>query len=171
MALGSRIVAAALGLGLALTAGIPTASAGTFHPDPFPGVVSLGTPAAHCLEIALGNHDNGATAQQWDCWGGANQRWSLTAGPAGSLVNLDSGKCLETPLGNHDNGAPVRQWDCWGGPNQQWYWTRIKGSGYTLRNADSGKCLEIALGDYSNGATARQWDCWNGDNQDWFPLG
>ncbi|WP_051967569.1 RICIN domain-containing protein [Kitasatospora mediocidica] len=177
MAFKARIVSAvfatALGASLALTAGVPTASAAagdSFHPA-LPDVIALESAASpHCLEAAGWRVDNGAPAQQWDCTGGANQKWSLVAGAAGSIVNVNSGKCLEIANWSNQDGAAAQQWDCTGGWNQKWYWTHIPGTGYTLRNAFSGKCLEIALGDNSNGAVGRQWDCWAGNNQIWYPM-
>jgi hypothetical protein len=168
--LKSRIVAAALGAGIALIAGVPSASADAFHPDNLPNTFALGTVVAKCLEVADWRTDNGAPARQWGCHYGGNQQWR--PGPDGSLVNVNSGKCLEIADWRTDNGAPARQWDCTGGSNQKWYWTHIPGTGYTLRNANSGKCLDIDRQHMAyDGTPALQWDCWNGDNQIWFDLG
>ncbi|WP_457028715.1 RICIN domain-containing protein [Kitasatospora sp. P5_F3] len=172
MALKNRIAAALLGVGLTIGVGVPTAGAATQSvPAGVPNVVVLGNAGSpHCLEIADWRTDNGAPARQWDCLYGASQQWSLTAGPAGSLVNVHSGKCLEIADWRTDNGAPARQWGCTGGASQQWSWTHVPGTGYVLRNAHSGKCLEIDGRVYGNGALGQQWDCWNGNNQIWYPL-
>ncbi|WP_051970639.1 RICIN domain-containing protein [Kitasatospora azatica] len=175
MSLRTRIAAAVLGAGLALTAAAPAANAAGadyFHPW-LPDVVVLGNAAApECLEIGGWHTENGAPANQWSCHYGANQQWSLVAGPSGSLVNVHSGKCLEIAGWRTDNGAPAQQWDCTGGWNQKWIWTHIPGTGYVLRNGWSGKCLEVALNPYAiNGSLARQWDCWAGNNQIWYGLG
>ncbi|GHF67819.1 hypothetical protein GCM10018790_52240 [Kitasatospora xanthocidica] len=168
MALKTRIAAAALGTGLALTVAVPSASADDYHPSGVPNVVSLGSAISpHCLEIGDWSTDNGAAARMWSCTGGANQNWSLVNG---SLVDANSGKCLEIGGWSTDNGAPSEQWDCNGGANQKWIWTHIPGTGYTLRNAWSGKCLDVPGGANTNGVRIQQWDCWNGNNQIWFAF-
>ncbi|WP_406206015.1 RICIN domain-containing protein [Kitasatospora sp. NBC_01560] len=165
MALKTRIAAALLGAGLALTVGVPGAGADAYHPAGMPNVITLGsTTGPHCLEVAGWSADNGAATQMWSCHGGANQNWSLVGG---SLVNASSGKCLEIGGWSTDNGALSQQWDCNGGANQKWIWTYIPGSGYTLRNAASGKCLDLPGSQNTNGVRVQQWDCWNGNNQIW----
>ncbi|MGF1425801.1 RICIN domain-containing protein [Kitasatospora sp. LaBMicrA B282] len=169
MPLTTRIAAAALGTGLALTNGVPGASADDYHPSGVPNVVTLGSASSpHCLEIADWRRDDGAPARQWSCTGGANQNWSLVGG---SLVNVNSGECLEIADWRQDDGAPARQWSCTGGANQKWIWTHIPGTGYTLRNAWSGKCLDVPGGQDTNGVPMQQWDCWNGNNQIWYDFG
>ncbi|WP_162870335.1 RICIN domain-containing protein [Kitasatospora cineracea] len=164
MALKSRAVAALLGAGLALTVGVPGASADDYHPSALPNTVVIGSAASpHCLEIADWGTADGASARQWSCTGGANQSWRFSGG---SLVNVNSGKCLEIADWGTANGASARQWSCTGGANQKWLWTHIPGTGYTLRNVNSGKCLDTPGN--TNGVRIQQWDCWNGDNQIWY---
>ncbi|MFI6449354.1 RICIN domain-containing protein [Kitasatospora sp. NPDC050543] len=125
MAIKTRIAAALLGAGLAVTAGVPAAGADSaFHPYGVPNVVELGNAASpHCLEIADWRTDNGAPTRQWDCTGGSNQQWSWTRIPGTGYVlrNVHSGKCLEIDGRRYDSGAPGQQWDCWNGNNQIWY--------------------------------------------------
>ncbi|MFE6865005.1 RICIN domain-containing protein [Kitasatospora sp. NPDC057692] len=167
MALKSRMAAAVLGAGLALTVGVPGAGAADGYHPVIPKVVTLGSAnSPHCLEVAGWSTDNGAPIQQWSCHGGNNQLWRAAGGP---VVNEHSGKCLEIGGWSTDNGAPAQQWDCNGGANQNWVWTRTPG-GYTLRNAWSGKCLDVPGAGYVNGVRIQQWDCWNGNNQLWFPY-
>ncbi|GAB2714845.1 hypothetical protein GCM10010442_39590 [Kitasatospora kifunensis] len=168
MALKTRIAAAALGAGLALSVGVPSASADDYHPSGVPDVVTLGSAISpHCLEIGGWSTADGAPAQQWSCNTGANQNWSLVGG---SLVNVNSGKCLEIGGWSTADGAAAQQWDCDGGANQKWIWTHIPGTGYTLRNAWSGKCLDVPGGGNTNGVHIQQWDCWNGNNQIWYDF-
>ncbi|MFB7476250.1 RICIN domain-containing protein [Kitasatospora sp. NPDC056184] len=168
MALKSRMAAAVLGAGLALTVGVPGAGAADNYHPPVPNVVTLvSANSPHCLEVGGWSTDNGAPVQQWSCTTGANQNWRLANGP---LVNAHTGKCLEIGGWSTDNGALAQQWDCNGGANQNWEWIRVKGAGYTLRNAWSGKCLDVPGGGYVNGVRMQQWDCWNGNNQQWFPT-
>ncbi|MGW1224655.1 RICIN domain-containing protein [Streptomyces sp. NPDC001478] len=122
------------------------------------------------LEIGGWATNNGATANQWDVTGGANQEWTAYAYDTGIwdyIKNAHSGKCLEIADWRTDNGAPARQWDCHGGANQQWNLYYIGDYVMVLKNRHSGKCLEIADYSQSNGASARQWDCHAGLNQQW----
>jgi hypothetical protein len=70
-----------------------------------------------CLDVRGVSQANAALVQQWDCTGGANQRWStegLDSGIVGPLVSENSGKCLDVQGGEGDkaNGTPVQQFDC-----------------------------------------------------------
>lgn len=124
LALKTRIAAAALGAGLALSVGVPSASADDYHPSGVPDVVTLGSAISpHCLEIGGWSTADGAAAQQWDCDGGANQKWIWThiPGTGYTLRNAWSGKCLDVPGGGNTNGVHIQQWDCWNGNNQIWY--------------------------------------------------
>ncbi|MFE6872818.1 RICIN domain-containing protein [Kitasatospora sp. NPDC057692] len=172
MALKTRIAAAVLGAGLALTVGVPGAAAGDrprLNLNPF--VLASGS-SPHCLEVAGWSADNGAAVQQWSCHGGNNQSWQAPGG--GQVVNAHTGKCLEIGGWSTDNGAPAQQWDCNGGANQKWEWSGVPGGGEILRNVWSGKCLDVPGGvslwgpGYFNGVRMQQWDCWNGKNQQWF---
>ena len=77
--------------------------------------------SGRCLDIRAVSTANGAAAHIWDCWGGANQAFTIrnsTVGPA--LVAAHSGKCLDVSGGSMASGANVIQWDCHGGLNQSW---------------------------------------------------
>ncbi|MEV8631906.1 RICIN domain-containing protein [Streptosporangium sp. NPDC051023] len=122
------------------------------------------------LEIGGWSTGNGASVNQWDLHGGANQEWtaySYTTGKWDYIKNINSGKCLEIGGWRTDNGAPANQWDCHGGANQQWELYYISDYVMVIKNRNSGKCLEIAGGRKDNGAPARQWDCHGGLNQQW----
>lgn len=169
LALKTRIAAALLGAGLALTVGVPSASADQYHPQGVPNTVVLGSAwSPHCLDVGGWSTDDGVPVQMWSCNGGGNQQWSLQGG---ALVNVHSGKCLEIGGWSTSNGAPAQQWDCNGGANQKWIWTHIPGTGFTLRNAWSGKCLDLPGGANTRGVRLQQWDCWNGNNQIWYDFG
>lgn len=65
--------------------------------------------------------DNGAEVQQWDYWGGDNQKWDLVPQEGGSFSvrSKHSGKVLDIRAVSLDNGAALQQYDWWGGQNQQ----------------------------------------------------
>jgi ricin-type beta-trefoil lectin protein len=117
--------------------------------------------SARCLDVAAGSGDNGAAIHQWDCHGGANQRWRLDQQADGSflLVAEHSGKCLDVAAGSTADGAPVHQWDCHGGGNQRW-WLFAAGNGrYQLASEHSDLCLGVAHNGTGNGAQMIQENC------------
>jgi hypothetical protein len=61
---------------------------------------------------------NGTFLGIWDCNGGANQQWDLTA--TGTIVGVGSGLCLDVTSAGTANGSQVEIWGCDGGSNQQW---------------------------------------------------
>lgn len=129
-----------------------------------------------CLEVADWRTDNGAPVRQWQCTGGANQRWDIVPTwigiyPSGVSVirNQYSGKCLEIADWGTNYGASARQWDCTGGANQHWD-VRVHDSSMPpvpIKNENSGQCLEIAGFSTAWGAQASQWGCNGGTNQTW----
>ncbi|MER7768620.1 RICIN domain-containing protein [Kitasatospora sp. NPDC096140] len=158
----ARVAAAVSVAAIALTTALPatpaSASTGGFRIPTSSTVVNANS--GKCLEIADWSTDNGAPARQWDCTGGANQRWDYVPDSGGfRLVNRNSGKCLEIADWSRDNGAPARQWDCTGGWNQHWNYAGSIGSRNELGlvNLNSAFLLEIADWRTDNGAPARQW--------------
>ncbi|MFI0900382.1 RICIN domain-containing protein [Streptomyces sp. NPDC020983] len=164
-ALAAAAATAAL-IGAGLFTGASAASASVLPPESSPGAVQLvNQNSGKCLEVADWRTDNGAPVRQWDCTGGANQKWV----PAGfyyawnTYVNVYSGKCLEIADWRTDNGAPARQWDCTGGANQKWAISSSGGdSTYgLLKNYNSYRCVVVQ--GVQNGNTAFQYDC-----DDWY---
>ncbi|MEV7771707.1 RICIN domain-containing protein [Kitasatospora sp. NPDC086791] len=158
----ARAAAAVAGAAVALTAVLPATPAsaynGGFRIPTSSTVVNLNS--GKCLEIADWRTDDGAPARQWDCTGGANQRWDFKlANGIMMLVNHNSGKCLEIADWRTDDGAPARQWDCTGGWNQGWLYRGDIGPGKAmgLSNLNSAALLEIADWRTDDGAPARQW--------------
>jgi hypothetical protein len=118
--------------------------------------------AAHsdkCLDL-----DSWGNVQQWSCWGGSNQRWTVQLAQRSSIqvVNgpTDSRrKCLDADGSSFADGGSIMQWDCWGGPNQQWYVLRFQDDSVEIKARHSGKCLDIAGAALENGTLAQQWTC------------
>jgi hypothetical protein len=75
-----------------------------------------------CLDVKDVSAQNGALVQQWDCWGGGNQKWRLedVGGGYYQIHAQFTNKCLDVKDVSAQNGALVQQWDCWGGGNQKW---------------------------------------------------
>ncbi|MEW2119802.1 non-reducing end alpha-L-arabinofuranosidase family hydrolase, partial [Streptomyces sp. NPDC005474] len=54
----------------------------------------------------------------WDCNGGTNQQWTMTAG--GGIAGVQSGKCLDAVGAGTTNGTKIQLYSCWSGSNQKW---------------------------------------------------
>jgi hypothetical protein len=142
---------------------------GSLPPPPTPYTLTS-INSGRCLDVNGFSQANGGIVQQWDCHGGINQQWRLTAvGPRiYTLTSINSGRCLDVDGFSQANGGIVQQWDCHGGTNQRWTATPAGGAGrFTLTSVNSGKCLEIAGSSLDNGAQAQQWDCTGAANQIW----
>lgn len=118
--------------------------------------------AAHsdkCLDLdAWGN------VQQWGCWGGTNQRWSVNLAARSKIeVAASPGsstkKALDADGSSFTDGGTVMQWDYWGGVNQQWFVLRFADGSVELKARHNGKCLAIVGAGLDNGTLAQQWTC------------
>lgn len=120
-----------------------------------------------CLDVEGASRANGAKVIQWDCHGGANQKWRLVRVHGGFLVkSVNSGKCMDVKEGRTASGTPLIQWRCHGGDNQvfklvgEWHNVKIK-----ARHAGHRKCLDIEGASRANGAKLILFRCHDGDNQ------
>lgn len=122
-----------------------------------------------CLDVAAVATHNGANIQQWDCHGGANQRWTLTDKGGGyyTVAAQNSGKCMDVEGVGQGNGTNVSQYDCHAGPNQLWMFIPQGGGYYLVTAKHSGKCLDVSGVSTGSGANVYQWDCHGGPNQLW----
>ncbi len=68
-----------------------------------------------CVE-APANAGSGTQARIWDCTGGDNQKWNLTA--TGTITNVQTGLCLNSTSTN--NGAAVTVATCNNSTGQRW---------------------------------------------------
>src|SRR4051812_47446911 len=71
-----------------------------------------------CLDIAGGSQQPGTPAIIFDCHGGINQKWELTA--AGELRTFDGARCLDVKGASTQPQAIVQSYTCNGGANQKW---------------------------------------------------
>jgi hypothetical protein len=143
---GARSVMAAAGAG-----GTPTS-------DTF---ALRGQASNRCLDIAGASQANGALAQIWDCHGGTNQQFTLTA--AGELRVYGGAKCLDVYGRGTANGTAVEIWDCNGQTNQQF---RLNSDG-TVTAVGANKCLDVSGNATANGTKVQIWDCLGAANQKW----
>lgn len=122
-----------------------------------------GVGSNRCLDVLGQSQTDGTNLQLYDCWGGANQQWTSTAG--GQLTVYGS-KCLDVPNHATAAGTRVEIWTCNGGANQQW---RVNSDG-TVVGVESGLCLEAAGAGTANGTAVDIGTCNGGSNQQWTGL-
>jgi endo-1,4-beta-xylanase len=122
--------------------------------------VLRGVGSGRCLDVPGQSQADGALLQIWDCWGGANQQWTLTAS---NQLSVYGGKCLDVPNHATAAGTRVEIWTCNGGANQQW---RLNSDG-TVVGVESGLCLDVTGAGTANGTAVEIWTCNGGTNQKW----
>lgn len=118
-----------------------------------------------CLDVANWSTANGANILQWDCHGGANQRFRILDAGGGywALQNVNSGKCIDVSGVSTAVGANIHQWDCVGGANQAMNPAQISGNVYQFGFRHSGICMDVQNG--NNGSNVYQHTCHGGGNQ------
>jgi endo-1,4-beta-xylanase len=129
---------------------------GPTTPNPGGGQMVVGQQSGRCLDVPNAGTTNGIQVQLYDCWGGANQRFTHTS----SRQLTVNGKCLDASGRGTTNGTAVIIWDCTGQPNQQW-----NISNGTITGVQSGLCLDA--GGTGNGTRIQLYSCWGGANQQW----
>jgi len=152
----------------AAPAPVATAPAAPQVPNGWVNIISKNSGA--CLDVAGISYNNGASLQQWSCWGGDNQKFMFTPVSGGYKVTVKhSGMGLDIaggPGATYD-GAPLSQWPYWGGSNEIFQVNPTSDGYVTINPTNSGKCLDVAGISKSNGAPVQQWSCWGGENQKW----
>ncbi|HZM80110.1 MAG TPA: arabinofuranosidase catalytic domain-containing protein [Candidatus Limnocylindrales bacterium] len=123
-------------------------------------VMLVGAQSGRCIDVPGASTANGTQVQLWDCHGGTNQRWTLTAGRE---LRVYGNKCLDANNQGTANGTAVIIWDCHGGSNQQW---NVNANG-TITGVQSGRCLDAAGLGTANGTRIQLWSCTGGGNQQW----
>ncbi|MGI5239859.1 ricin-type beta-trefoil lectin domain protein [Dactylosporangium sp. CA-139066] len=122
--------------------------------------VLRGAESGRCADVPALSQTNGTQLALWDCNGGANQTFTLTAS---KQLQVYGTKCLDVDAGGTADGAKVQIWDCNGGANQQW---NVNADG-TVVGVGSGKCLDATGHGTANGTLLEIWTCNGGDNQKW----
>ena len=124
-----------------------------------------------CLDVANWSRTNNAAVNQFDCHGGANQRWYTWTVPGTNrhlIINDWSGQCLDIPGGSLANGAQLQQFSCHGFGNQQFASTLFfLNWAFRFQNFTSSKCLDIPNASTASGVRVQQFTCHNGTNQQW----
>jgi alpha-galactosidase len=118
-----------------------------------------GAASGRCLDDPDSSTTNGVQVVIWDCNGGINQRWTVTA--AKQLQVL--GKCLDAYNNQTSPGTKVELWDCNGQTNQQW---NVNAEG-TITGVQSGLCLAVSGAATANNSPVQLGTCTGGGNQQW----
>jgi hypothetical protein len=142
--------------------------------QPQPTFMIVNVNSGKCLDVANWSRSNGAAVNQFDCHGGANQRWYTWQVPGTNkslVINDWSGQCLDIPGGSLADGAPLQQFSCHGFGNQQFGISfTFPFFGFQFQNANSGKCLDVPDASTASGVRVQQFTCHSGLNQQWMFL-
>jgi glucose/arabinose dehydrogenase len=114
-----------------------------------------------CLDVSGGSQQPGTPAIIFDCHGGANQKWELTA--AYELRTFDGTRCLDVRGNSTQPQAVVQSYTCTGGQNQKWTLRPDR----TIINPKSGLCLTVKGGATANSTGIDIWRCEGTLHQQW----
>lgn len=130
------------------------------------------TSAYKCLDVVAVSYNDGSQIQQYNCSGGANQKFTVEASGGGYRLKANhSGKCLGVANNATYDGAMLEQRSC-GANNSQIFALNSKGNGtFELKNIQSGKCVDIQGGGYSDGQRAQLSTCRGGASQTFQATG
>ncbi len=140
---------------------------GGYPVNPAPGPLGsmVGHGSGRCFDMSGGGLVNGEIVHLYDCHGGGNQEFTLTA--AGELRFTYSGqtRCVDGKAAT--NGVPAVAWACDGSAGQKWW---ILANGRIVSQA-TGKCLDAEGGFTTNGIRVIAWECHDQTttNQTWSP--
>jgi alpha-galactosidase len=125
----------------------------------------VGASSNRCLDVDNGTATPGTQLEIWDCNGGTNQAYTLTA--AGELRAVGGTMCLDASGQGTTAGTQVITWNCNGQTNQQWN----PNPDGTITGAQSGLCVDVTGGNVPagnvNGSLIELWGCNGGANQQW----
>lgn len=122
----------------------------------------VGRQSRMCLDVWGQSRTAGTQTVVWDCWGGANQKWTVPAVGQTGEIRVYGNMCLDAAGATGQNGDAATIWTCWGGPNQQW--TRTTAG--EIRGMND-KCLDVSGQGTTAGTRVVIWSCWGGQNQKW----
>lgn len=118
------------------------------------GILIKSDRSGKCLDVAGWGTARGTPVVQWDCHGGANQRWIQTG--AREFRSVHSGKCLDVVnTRGGATGSQMQIWDCNGGPWQKWGLHANR----TITTDFGGRCLDVPGGSLIGGVRIQIWDC------------
>jgi hypothetical protein len=156
---------------LTASAGGSQASVSVSLTAPTSAVQVIAQNSGKCLDVVGISTVAGALVQQWTCWGGANQKWSISAADDGGyqLKSVNSGLALNVAEASTADGASIIQWPFTDSGNDTWNLQPLGDGYYTIQSVGSGKCLDVTGGPgaTANGVLIEQWTCTGESNQEW----
>ncbi|WP_027341527.1 RICIN domain-containing protein [Hamadaea tsunoensis] len=140
---------------------------------------SIDSGGSLCIDVAYASTANGTRIQQWPCYHGAAQSWTLDDQGVyngvryyqlvSGLSTPSSPKCIEVPWGNPAAGQALELWDCLGAARQLWSYGQVPGTTYyAFTNMQTKQCIEIPWNTPSAGSPVQQWPCYPGEAQEWY---
>ncbi|MEU9629207.1 RICIN domain-containing protein [Streptomyces luteogriseus] len=120
--------------------------------------------SSKCADVTSQSLWAGAQIKQYDCNGGANQKYWFKSVGSGyyQLMVRNSGLCVQ------ENASTVTQENCAASAtNQQWSLTTT-GSYVKVTSRASGECLDVNGASTANGAALITYTCNAGTNQQWM---
>jgi hypothetical protein len=122
-----------------------------------------------CIDVFGSSTNKNANIQQYNCNGGANQRWEFIELGNGQFAirNSNSRLVMDVAGDSRGNGANVQQFPWNGGANQRWI-TRGSNNNFEIVNVNSGKCLDVLGGGTGNNVNIVQMQCSGRRNQRWY---
>ncbi|MFF7484671.1 RICIN domain-containing protein [Streptomyces luteogriseus] len=119
--------------------------------------------SSKCADVTSQSLWSGAQIKQYDCNGGANQKYWFKSVGSGyyQLMVRNSSLCVQ------ENASTVTQENCAASAtNQQWSLTTT-GSYVKVTSRASGECLDVNGASTANGAALITYTCNAGTNQQW----
>ncbi|MFE9674797.1 RICIN domain-containing protein [Streptomyces sp. NPDC006259] len=119
--------------------------------------------SAKCADVTSQSLWPGAQIKQYDCNGGANQKYWFKSVGSGyyRLMVRNSSLCVQ------ENAGTVTQENCSASATTQQWSLTTTGSYVNIKSRASGKCLDVNGASTANGATVITYTCGSGTNQQW----
>ncbi|MFB6848484.1 RICIN domain-containing protein [Streptomyces sp. NPDC056373] len=119
--------------------------------------------SSRCADVTSQSLWPGAQIKQYDCNGGANQKYWFKSVGSGyyQLMVRNSGLCVQ------ENASTVTQENCTSSATSQQWSLTTTGSYVNVRSRASGECLDVNGASTANGAALITYTCNGGTNQQW----
>ncbi|KOX06311.1 beta-xylosidase [Streptomyces sp. NRRL B-1140] len=119
--------------------------------------------SSKCADVTSQSLWAGAQIKQYDCNGGANQKYWFKplGGGYHQLMVRNSSLCVQ------ENASTVTQEDCTSSATSQQWSLTTTGSYVNVRSRASGECLDVNGASTANGAALITYTCNSGTNQQW----
>ncbi|MEU1318268.1 RICIN domain-containing protein [Streptomyces tibetensis] len=119
--------------------------------------------SSKCADVTSQSLWAGAQIKQYDCNGGANQKYWFKSVGSGyyQLMVRNSSLCVQ------ENASTVTQENCTSSATSQQWSLTTTGSYVNVRSRASGECLDVNGASTANGAALLTYTCNAGTNQQW----